>query len=208
MRVMQSHLRNTFLAGIFAVVPLAVTVFLIYKLYEWTGVISEYFFGRAMPLLGIILVLSIIYLAGLVATLSVGKMVIRAVDSLLVRVPGLRQLYTTWKHVAITPGGTEGVFSHCVLIPDETGVSNLLGFTSGRPVDGGAGVLCVFVPVTPNPVSGRLYFVAREKCMMIDISAEEAFKVILSMGNYVPTEVGQAVQRSLSFRSDADNSRV
>jgi uncharacterized membrane protein len=45
---------------------------------------------------------------------------------------------------------------------------------------------CVFVPNSPNPITGRLYFVPAELCTFTDISVEEAFKVILSTGNYVP----------------------
>ena len=47
----------------------------------------------------------------------------------------------------------------------------------------------------PNPINGRLYFVHREKCQFVDVTPEEAFKVILSTGNYVPPGVGAATAR-------------
>ncbi|MGE5609053.1 MAG: hypothetical protein ACM359_07350, partial [Bacillota bacterium] len=45
--------------------------------------------------------------------------------------------------------------------------------------------LCVFVPAAPNPTSGRLYFVPRAQCIVLDLSIEDAFKMILSTGNYI-----------------------
>ena len=194
MQPFQTHLRNTFLAGIFAVVPLALTAILIYKVDEWTRGISKYLVGREIPFVGVLIAIAAIYLMGLLATISIGQMLIRAIDALLSRVPVLRQLYTAWKQIAITPGGTEGTFSHVVLIPDETGASHLLGFTSGRAIEDDPNTLCVFVPAAPNPVSGRLYFVHRSRCVIVDISTEEAFKVVLSTGNYVPAQIGRSLR--------------
>jgi uncharacterized membrane protein len=189
------HLRQTFLAGIFAAVPIAVTIFIVYWINIKTTIISEWVFGRAIPFVGILVAISAIYVAGLVATSLLGKFFLRRIDRLLIRVPGLRQLYTAWKQIALTPGGTEGVFSKVVVIPDETGVTSLLGFTNGRPIEGDADTFCVLVPASPNPVNGRLYFVHRTKCQFVDVTPEEAFKVILSTGNYVPPGVGDATKK-------------
>ena len=105
---------------------------------------------------------------------------------LLSHVPMVGQVYMSWKQIALTPGGTEGTFSHVVLLPDETGLMKWLGFTSRRVVEGPVPSYCVFVPNAPNPITGRLYIVPIEKCMILTMSVEEAFKLILSTGNYVP----------------------
>jgi uncharacterized membrane protein len=191
---LQMHLRQTFLAGIFAVVPVAVTVFIIYWVDLKTSFISEKLFGHAIPFLGVLVAIVGIYVAGLIATSIIGRSLLWLIDSFLSRVPGLRQLYVAWKQVALTPGGTEGIFSRVVLIPDETGATQLLGFTSGRAIEGDPNTLCVFVPAAPNPINGRLYFVHRSRCQMVDVSVEEAFKVVLSTGNYVPPAIGEATK--------------
>ena len=74
-----------------------------------------------------------------------------------------------------------------------------MAFTNGRPVDSAGEILCVFVPSIPNPLTGQLRFVRRASCKMVDISAEEAFKVILSTGNYVPPYLGTAAGGSMTF---------
>jgi uncharacterized membrane protein len=52
---------------------------------------------------------------------------------------------------------------------------------------------CVFVPSCPNPVNGRLFFVPIDQCLFVEMTPEEAFKVILSTGNYVPPLVEASV---------------
>ncbi|MEA2711946.1 MAG: hypothetical protein QOF78_4547, partial [Phycisphaerales bacterium] len=94
-----------------------------------------------------------------------------------------------WKQIAVTPGGKEGMYAQVVLVPLE-GDARVLGFTSGECVPGDSATICVFVPNSPNPVMGRLYFVAREKCQVLAMSAEEAFKFLLSSANYIPPEIG------------------
>jgi uncharacterized membrane protein len=191
----QNHLRKTFLAGIFAAVPVAVTGFIVWYVDNKTRGISRYLFnGREVPIVGIVIAIGAIYLCGLIATTLLGRFFLRVVDSILSRLPILRQFYIAWKQIALTPGGTEGTFSRVVLIPDETGATHLLGFSSGRTIDGDDQTYCVFVPAAPNPVNGRLYFVRKEKCVFIDVLPDEAFKVILSTGNYIPEAVGVAAK--------------
>jgi len=183
----QAHIRQTFIAGIFAAVPLAVTIFIVWWIDDKMSAVSRYLFHRPIPFhLGVLVAIGIIYVAGLVTRSLLGKFLLRLVDGVLMRLPVVRQLYLGWKQIALTPGGSEGTFSRVVLIPDEFGSMKLLGFTSGRIVEADEPYYCVFVPSSPNPITGRLYFVPLEKCQVIDMTAEEAFKVVLSTGNYVP----------------------
>src|SRR5690349_17195686 len=158
MENIQNHLRKTFLTGIFAVVPLAVTIFIIWWIDDKTRIISEKLFHHSIPFLGVVVAIAVIYLVGLLVSSLIGRFFIRIIDKLLSRVPVLKNLYAAWKQVALTPGGTEGTYSKVVLIPaDEGGEMRMLGFTSGVPIErhanGTSGTLCVFVPTIPNPIS-------------------------------------------------------
>ena len=195
---MQNHLRNTFLAGILAAVPIAVTAFIVWWVDMHTRAITVWLFKREIPAIGILVALAAIYAIGLLATSLIGRSLLRLVDRALGHVPILRQVYAGWKQIALTPGATEGTFSKVAMIPDETGQTLLLGFTSGRSIEGDPATICVFVPSAPNPVTGRLYFVRRENCQLVEVSTEEAFKVILSTGNYTPPQLGQASIRAFS----------
>jgi uncharacterized membrane protein len=178
------HLRKTFLAGVFAAIPIAATVFVIWYVDSKTRVLSKQLFGVDVPVLGVLIAVAVIYLLGLAVTSLLGKLLLRAADWLLLRMPILRPVYQTWKQVALTPG--EGIFAKVVAVADETGRMEMLGFTSGHPTTPAGDTLCVFVPAAPNPTSGRLYFVNRAHCRFLPVSNEEAFKLILSGGSYVP----------------------
>jgi len=192
MHRLQAHLRNTFLAGIFAIIPVAITAFIVYWVNSRTIIISQQVFGRPIPFVGVLIAVVAVYLMGLVSTSLLGKFFLRLLDALLNKVPVLREVYNAWKQILVTPGGgTEGIYSKVCLIPDESGQLRQLGFTRGVPVTPGSDLYCVYVPGTPNPITGRLYFVPREKMQLLDVTTEEAFKFVLSTGNYVPAAVNR-----------------
>jgi uncharacterized membrane protein len=179
-------IRRTFITGIFAFVPLAVTAFIVWWVDDKTVDVTLWLFHRKIHFLGVVLTLAAIAALGLLVNSIIGKWFLGLADAIIMRLPGIRLLYQAWKQIALTPGGSEGTFSRVVLIPDESGTMKLLGFSSGRIIEGEEPSYCVFVPSCPNPIMGRLYFIRADRCQFIDMSTEEAFKVILSTGNYIP----------------------
>jgi uncharacterized membrane protein len=182
----KDHIRKTFLTGVFASVSLGVTIYIIFLINFYTQPVTNWIFGRNIPMLGVVIALGTIYLVGMVANSLIGSAILRTIDSAVSQVPMLGQLYSSWKQIALTPGGTEGTFSKVVVIPDESGFMKWLGFTSGKIVEAPEPSYCVFVPNSPSPITGRLYFVPVARCTLLAMSVEEAFKLILSIGNYVP----------------------
>ena len=177
---MKKHLRTTFLAGVFAAIPVAVTAFILWYVETQTRQI----FRVNTPFLGVLLAILLIYLLGLLVTSLLGKWLLSLLDRLFRKVPGLSELYSTWKQVLGTSGHSQGIFTKVVMIPTECG--EMMGFTSGKPICPGSPTTCVFVPRTPNPASGDLHFVPLAKCRFVEVETEDAFKFILSGGNYVP----------------------
>jgi uncharacterized membrane protein len=125
----------------------------------------------------------------------VGRQLLKLFDRGLVRLPGLRDFYRTWKQVLVTPELNSGMFARVVLIPDESGRVRMLGFTSGRPIPGSSDMLCVFVPNTPNPIVGRLYFVPQSECRFLGVLTHQALKFVVSGGNFIPEEIGASLAR-------------
>jgi len=187
MGALQVHLRNKLVAGALAAIPLVVTIFILWYVDSKARAI----FGVEQPFVGIAIALAGLYLLGLFVTSFVGQFVLGAVDAVLRRLPGLRDLYRSWKQVALTTDTHDGIFAHVVLIPGDGG-TRLLGFTSARGVEGDAATWCVFVPASPNPTSGRLFFVPSRSCLLVDMSSQEALKLVISGGSYVPGAIGAA----------------
>lgn len=210
----QKHLRGTFLAGALAAAPLAVTVFVVWYVESRTRVISEKLLGRGVPFLGVLIALVAVYALGLFVRSVLGRFALRLVDAALNRLPGLRSAYGAWKQIALTPGGGEGMFAKVCLVRDESGRRFEVAFTSGVPVEGTASapdpLLCVFVPACPNPMNGRLLLVPRSDCRVVDdLPAEEAFKIVLSTGNYTPQQLGLSATAALAAsRAGLPNARA
>jgi uncharacterized membrane protein len=183
----QVHLRNKLVAGALAAIPLVVTVFILL----WVDGKARAIFGVDQPFVGIGIALAGLYLLGLFVTSFVGQFLLGAVDAVLRRLPGLRDLYRSWKQVALTTDTHEGIFAHVVLIPGDGG-TRVLGFTSAKAIEGDPATWCVFVPASPNPTSGRLFFVPSKLCVLVDMSSQEALKLVISGGSYVPTAIGGA----------------
>jgi len=55
MAPLQNHIRRTFLAGIFAAIPIAVTAFVIYYVDAQTRILSRHVLGKDVPFLGVAL---------------------------------------------------------------------------------------------------------------------------------------------------------
>jgi uncharacterized membrane protein len=181
----QVHLRNKLVAGALAAIPLVVTVFVLW----YVDTKARAIFNVDTPLLGIALALAGLYLLGLFVTSLAGQFVLGAVDAGLRRLPGLRDLYRSWKQVALTTDTHDGIFAHVVLIPGDGG-ARMLGFTSAKGIEGDPATWCVFVPASPNPTSGRLFFVPSKTCLLVAMSSQEALKLVISSGSYVPGAIG------------------
>jgi uncharacterized membrane protein len=185
--------RNTFLAGVFAAIPLVVTVFVLWYVDHLTREPLKELVGIDVPFAGVGLALVGIFALGLVVRSLIGRYVLAAIDRLLLKVPVLAELYKAWKQISLTPGGSSGIYSKVVLVRLD-GDAWHLAFTSGEPIGAGTDAVCVFVPTTPNPMVGRVLFVPLSRCRPTSLAVEEVFKFLLSGGNYVPEEVAVAAR--------------
>jgi uncharacterized membrane protein len=184
---LQVHFRNKLVAGALAAIPLVVTVFILW----FVDSKSRAIFNVEYPFVGILIALAGLYLLGIFVTSLVGQFLLGAVDAVLRRLPGLRDLYRSWKQVALTADVHEGIFAHVVLVPGDGG-ARVLGFTSAKGIEGDPAMWCVFVPASPNPTSGRIFFVPSKVCLLVAMSSQEALKIVISGGSYVPSAIGAA----------------
>ena len=122
----------------------------------------------------------------------VGKKLVILGDSLLVRIPVVRSIYTSVKQVSDTlfaPGGN--AFRVAVLVQWPRPDVWTIGFVTGAP--GGevtnyllGDYLSVYVPTTPNPTGGYFVMLRRTECIELKMSVDAALKYVVSMGVVVP----------------------
>lgn len=195
---LSTHLRTAFLAGVLATVPIAVTAFAVWCVESRTrSAINQGLGWHVPPFVGVLAAVVLIYLIGVAVSSLVGRLLIGLADRVLNRLPLVRTAYAAWKQVALTPGGGEGMYARVVLVAGVdaaaggvTTGARQIGFTSGTPVPGAEDLLPVFLPQCPNPLNGRLLLVPRGQCLATGLTTEEAFKILLSSGNYMPAGMG------------------
>lgn len=189
MGTLLAHIRNKFVAGAFAAIPIAIVIYLVVWAEQSTRALAEPL-GYDLPGLGLAMAVVGLYLLGLCVTSFVGVLFLRLANVLLQRIPGVNMLYRAWKDVLVVPPDQHGMFHQVVLVP-MTPDSAQLGFTSGQPLPGDPDSICVLVPNLPSPLSGRLLVVRRAACLPLKMSVEEAMKYQFSTGNYLPAQLSR-----------------
>jgi uncharacterized membrane protein len=196
---LMQRLRNDFLAGLVVVLPLFLTGYLLYWTIDFVdakvipliprGYNPENVFGRNIFGLGLLLFLSFTTIVGALAKNLVGRSVLDFGERILERTPIVRPIYNGLKQIAETLFSQTGTTFEgaCLVEYPRKGVWSV-AFLSSRVRDeirnrsGEDELVSVFLPMTPNPTAGFLRFVPRRDIVLLDMSLEDAAKLIISGG--------------------------
>ncbi len=203
-------LRRYFVAGILAFAPIGITIWALAWIIERLDNLIlprliDLFFPAIqdpprIPLLGALFTLLVILLFGVIARHFFGLELVRLGERLLRRVPVARSIYGGVKQLveAIFTGSQATSFRRVAIIEYPRRGLYALAFVTGpargviQAAHDEALVNC-FVPTTPNPTSGFYLLIPRDELIEIDISVEDAFKLVMSAGLVYPGE-GDAVK--------------
>jgi uncharacterized membrane protein len=201
----RARLRNYFLTGLIVGGPLAITLYITWwfiKLVDaWVkpfvprAYLPESYLPFTIPGFGLIVALTALTLLGFLTANLVGRSFINLGETALDRMPVIRGIYRGVKQIFETVFKQDGnSFRQVGLIewPGE-GLWSLCFIT--EPAQGALAValpgeeyLCVFVPCTPNPTTGYLVIMERSRVKEVDLTTDEAFKLLMSMGIIQPTD--------------------
>lgn len=197
-------LRANFLTGLVVVAPIGLTIWLIWTVVGWIDswvlpfVPERYqpshYTGVDIRGYGVAIFLVFTVLVGWIAKGLIGRSLIRFGESLVDRTPVVRSIYNGLKQIAETVfAQSEKSFDKACLIEYPRPGIWAIGFVSttakgeiaGRvPAEGP--ILTVFLPTTPNPTSGFLLFVPARDVILLDLSVEDAAKLVISAGLVYP----------------------
>ncbi|MGC6496946.1 MAG: DUF502 domain-containing protein [Candidatus Puniceispirillaceae bacterium] len=198
-----ARLRSWFLTGLLVTAPVLLTVYI-----TWTAVqlidnqvasllpwVSQYSF-TSLPGVGLIIGVVMITLIGAVAAGFLGRWIIRIGESILNRMPVVRSIYGAIKQILETVISTQSdAFREVILVEYPRRGLWVIGFVTGstkeevaRRISGD--MVNVFVPTTPNPTSGFLLFCPRKDLIFMDMSVEDAVKLVVSGGIVTPPDDG------------------
>ena len=194
-------LRKYLIAGLLVWLPLAATVIVIKLLIEllnktillfppeWQ---PETLFGISIPGFGIIVGFLILILTGVFAANLFGRKLVGFWEAILGRIPLVRTVYSSVKQVLETlfTSNSES-FRRVVLIEYPRKGIWSLGFQTNEALAAakeasGKDLISIFIPTTPNPTSGFIVMLPAEDVTQLDITVEDGFKFIISMGVIVP----------------------
>jgi uncharacterized membrane protein len=198
------RLRNYFLTGIVVAAPISITIYLTWTFIEWVDGWAKPLIPRdynpdtylpfSVPGVGLLFAFVLITLLGFLTANLVGRTIVTYGESLLDRMPLVRNLYRGLKqifHTALSESSRS--FQKVGLIEyPRKGLWAIIfvstdakGEVADRLADNGK-MLSVFLPTTPNPTSGFLLYVPEADVIMLDMSVEEAAKQVISAGLVSP----------------------
>ena len=204
LKKIKDKIRNYFIAGLLTVVPLSITVYVISILLRnadriFNLIPAQYNPKVHMPFplpgLGAILVLTMIFIIGLLVKNYVCGRIIDFGERIVYQIPLVRPIYSAVKQllIAIFSQSYDG-FKRVVMIEYPRRGIYAIGFVTG--VASGEvqeltkeRVVNVFLPTTPNPTSGFYLLIPEKDIVPLKINVEDAFKLIISGGLATPEYV-------------------
>lgn len=206
---MFGRLRTYFLTGIVVSAPIAITIWLVWWFVSLVdGWIKPFipsvynpdtYLPFPVPGVGLVAALIIITFIGALAANLVGKTLINFGERTLDRMPVIRSVYKGVKQIFETAlsSGTGNFSSVGVIGYPRPGV-NVVVFIARELDSGEIGLepgkrfYSAFMPTTPNPTSGFLFFVDVKEVTILDITVEEAAKLVISAGLVTPQQLREA----------------
>lgn len=197
----RGSMRRYFGAGLLAVLPLVISIWIVGWLIDVLESSVEKILGPLspesilpiyIPGLGALLAVGMITLLGFVVSNVVIERLSKLLNRILLRIPVFRGVYSAVKRLVesvMLQGQPE--FRRVVLVEyprkNVYAVGLMTGVSEGETQEKTPGkLLNVFVPTTPNPTSGYYVLIPEDEVIPLEMSVEEAFKLVMSGGIVTP----------------------
>lgn len=159
--------------------PLSPVVLLFFKSISITIPASEPF----ISIVSFLLTLLLIYFVGLLGRPLITRRLIERIEQIFFSIPLVKPIYRTLKEMInlFTASGEES-YKRVVSVNFPNEKVQIIGFVTGTVILNGERYYSVFIPTTPNPTSGFLIYSKATDVKELDITVEDAMKLIVSAG--------------------------
>ena len=211
-----NRLKNLLFTGLLVVIPFLIAVWMSWWIYDmltvWAiglaaklklpgmdGEASSFWVRQGIRILALFFMIVVLLLVGQLTKLSLGRRLIGLGQKLLMHLPLVSFIYSTCKQIADAMKTTSGgMFHQVVLFEYPMPGSYAIGFLTNENTEPceiteqlGKPVVSIFMPTTPNPTSGFLLLIPRDKCIFLKMSVSDAMKLIVSIGTVFPEQKAQ-----------------
>lgn len=146
--------------------------------------------GHHIPGIGLLIVFLFLLATGLLVTNYLGRQLVQTWDKMIASIPLVRTIHSAVKHLTQAILGENGSsFSKVFLVEyPRRGIWSIAFQTNTefKHAPQAENMTVVFIPTTPNPTSGFLIMVPQEDAHELDISVEEAIRMVISLGAINP----------------------
>lgn len=194
-------LRNYFLTGLLVLLPISVTIWLVaWIIGTIDGILQPIFylaFGRTLPGLGFLVVIVLIVAIGGIASRVAGRKMLEFLESLVLKIPGLRTVYQGIKQImdSFSKSSRESFMEVVLLEFPRQGMHTIGLVTNMTVTSDGERTLNVFIPTAPNPTSGFLQIVPERDVVPVKMSIDDALKMIVSAGKVNAKEFSEMLDK-------------
>ena len=193
-------IRRYFFTGLLISAPIGATIYITIFIVEFiAGLVPDRFnpngllpeiIGYRIPGLELIIAFLSFIIIGLIFSTLFGRSILGYFDNAISRIPFAGNVYKAIKQITETFSSADTTYQKVVLIEYPRKGIYAIGFmtgeTRGELKDRKGEMVNVFVPTTPNPTSGFLLFFEKEDIIELDMSVEDAIKLVVSAGMVVP----------------------
>ncbi len=186
------HVRKRFVTGLFILIPLGITLFILKFLFNVAdGILGPYLAklfiavtrrDTYVPGMGMVTGAIVIYLTGLLATNVMGTQILKWWDGLLSKIPLVKSIYTSSKQLTKVFSEGKTSYRRAVFVEWPRKGVRAVGFVTAEVERGGEKLVVVYVPTMPNPTSGFALFFREDEVVECGMTVEEAVKFVVSSG--------------------------
>ncbi len=194
--------KKVFIAGLIVILPILFTVLLLIAILDFLdGILGNFvnrimikFFGFYIPGVGLISFLILTFVVGFFARKYIGKAFLSLFEKFFLKFPLIKLIYPAAKQIIQFLFSAEEVpFKKVVLVEYPRRGIYVIGFFTNEGLKDactktGLDLVNVFIPSPPNPLSGFYIMMERKEVITLEISVEDALKLIVSGGVVNPID--------------------
>ena len=200
-----TRIRNNFLTGLIVIAPIGLTFWLIWSVIGWIDgwvlpqryrpdiwLLQQFDIDVDIRGIGVAFFLIFTLMVGWLAKGLIGRSILRWAENVVQTMPIVRSVYGGVKQIAetILAQDQSSFETACLVEYPRKGIWAIAFVSTSAKGEIAAradqSMVSVFLPTTPNPTSGFLLFVPAEDIVALDMSVEDAAKLVISAGLVYP----------------------